>query len=166
MEAAWCIHVLPQLQAAQSLWAWPRARSRLVPGIPGGNTASLLQVQTIHLSWLNQFWPSFCFLVLLYFSTSLVRDGETGASSVASGSDNQESAPVLSPVLLLHQSYSPLHLSIRVWDCRSLSRRTGEVFHADYRGGHLSAIDCVVLLFLVPVNWQNHRVKFGWIWSV
>lgn len=130
-----------------SLWAWPRARSRLLPGMPGGNTASLLQVLSIHLSRLNQFWPSFCFLVLLYFSTSLVRDGETGAPSVASGSDNQESAPVLFLVLLLHQSYSPLHLSIRVWDCRSLSRRTREVFHADYRGASLcNRLSCSVVL--------------------
>lgn len=85
MEAAWWIHFLPRLQAVPTVslsLAEGSVTSRPVPGIPGENTASPLQVLTIHLSPLNQFWPSFCFLVLLYFSTSLVRNGETGASSL------------------------------------------------------------------------------------
>lgn len=76
MEATWCIHVLPPAAGG------PRARSRLVPGIPGENTASLLQVLTIRLSWLNQFLLQFLFLSLaLFLHLPCQRQGDRGIQS-------------------------------------------------------------------------------------
>ena len=51
------------------------------------------------LSWLNQLWPTFCFLVLLYFSTSVV--GVTEASRTTCVSECTRKT---------FQFFSPLHL--------------------------------------------------------
>lgn len=124
MEAAWCILVLPQLQAAQSLWAWPRARSRLVPGIPGENTAPL-QVLTINLSWLQ---AQFLFLSLaLFLHLPCQRRGDQDIQS------GEPAWPVVQTTKKALQFFSPSFYSIRVTHlCTSpLECEIAEVCHAE-----------------------------------
>lgn len=59
----------------------------------------------------------------------------SGTSAVGC-SDNRENVPFLF-FLLLHLSKSPLHLSIRVWDCKSLPDRAGWRFGCRWQGSYV-----------------------------
>lgn len=170
----------PSVTHGQEIWAWPRAQSHLhsldMSWLCTEAQTAGYQIRAQGLFFhsalfvyrhrlFSQSLFSLCFFLSLLLSShsslsspSLFGDGVTQVSRLRNeyGGFVQTTGKMFHfSFLLLHLSNSPLHLSIRVWDCRSLPDWPGSRFLTQITGIICSLKNCASALLWVFVNLQG-----------